>query len=148
MKILQDYYAYFNDRDWDRFLGLLSPDVVHEISQGQTQVGLEAFRSFMLHMDNCYRETVSQLCLMQNPEGTRAAAEFWLDGIYLQSDEGLPAARGQSYRLRVGAFFEILNGRICRVSNHYNLKDWIRQVSEPSAGPDEPGKQPRDSGPK
>ncbi|MBZ0222866.1 MAG: isopropylmalate/homocitrate/citramalate synthase, partial [Dokdonella sp.] len=27
-----------------------------------------------------------------------------------------------------GAFFEIHDGRITRVSNYYNLQDWLRQV--------------------
>jgi hypothetical protein len=27
-----------------------------------------------------------------------------------------------------GAFFEIDDGRIARVSNYYNLQDWIAQV--------------------
>ncbi|MGE0240292.1 MAG: isopropylmalate/homocitrate/citramalate synthase, partial [Parvibaculaceae bacterium] len=43
-------------------------------------------------------------------------------------DPGLPKAKGQGYKLRVGAFFEIRNGKITRVSTHYNLKDWTRQV--------------------
>ena len=46
---------------------------------------------------------------------------------------GLPSASGQAYRLRVGAFFEVADGRILRVSNHYNLADWIAQVEGSSA---------------
>ena len=44
------------------------------------------------------------------------------------ADEGLPPANGQRYVLPGGAFFDIANGRIARVSNYYNLPDWIRQV--------------------
>ena len=44
------------------------------------------------------------------------------------TDEGLPPAAGQTYHLRVGAFFDIGEGQITRISNHYNLADWIAQV--------------------
>ncbi len=41
---------------------------------------------------------------------------------------GLPEARGQTYELPVGAFFEIRDGKVARVTNYYNLNDWIAQV--------------------
>ena len=44
---------------------------------------------------------------------------------YLVADEGLPAAHGQSYVLPGGAFFELDERGITRVSNYYNLPDWI-----------------------
>ena len=43
--------------------------------------------------------------------------------------KGLPPARGQKYVLPGGAFFDIRGGKISRVSNYYNLQDWIDQVS-------------------
>ena len=70
---------------------------------------------------------------MATADGTRAAAEYVVHGEYLVADEGLPAARGQRYVLPGGAFFEIEfgeagAGRITRVTNYYNLQDWLRQV--------------------
>ncbi|HCN78333.1 MAG TPA: isopropylmalate/homocitrate/citramalate synthase, partial [Verrucomicrobiales bacterium] len=41
-------------------------------------------------------------------------------------------AMGQTPRLRVGAFFDIAGGRITRVTNYYNLEDWLRQVRAPA----------------
>lgn len=54
-------------------------------------------------------------------------------GEYLVAYEGLPAAHGQRYVPPGGAFFDIAAGddgepRIARVSNYYNLDDWLRQV--------------------
>jgi len=49
-------------------------------------------------------------------------------GEYLADDDGLPPARGQAYVLPAGAFFEIEEGKVARISNHYNLNDWIAQV--------------------
>lgn len=124
--MIEEYYSRFNAGDWEGMLALLADDVVHEVSQGQVQQGKDAFRAFLRHMNESYREHVSELCVMLN--GSRAAAEFWLDGEYLRTDPGLPEARGQRYRLRVGSFFEIASNRIARVSVHYNLKDWLAQV--------------------
>jgi len=40
----------------------------------------------------------------------------------------LPPANGQKYVLPGGAFFDIRGGKIARVTNYYNLQDWIAQV--------------------
>ncbi len=61
---------------------------------------------------------------------TRAgAAEFIVHGNYLKTDPGLPEAKGQTYILPAGAFFDIRDGKIARVTTFYNLNDWIAQVS-------------------
>ena len=54
-------------------------------------------------------------------------------GTYLATDDGLPAATGQTYRLPAGAFFTLRDGRIGRVTMYYNLTDWLRQVGAPAA---------------
>ena len=127
--LLRRYYAAFNAGDREAFLGLLTDDVAHAINQGGTEVGREAFRAFMERMDRCYRERIEDLVILVDESGTRAAAEFTVHGTYLESDEGLPPARGQTYILPAGAFFTLRDGRVARVSMSYNLADWIRQVS-------------------
>lgn len=126
--MIEEYYAHFNAGDWEGMLGLLDEQVIHEVSQGEVRLGKPAFRSFLQHMESCYRERVSDLCVLSN--GTRASAEFWLEGEYLRTDAGLPEATGQKYRLRVGSFFEFEENRILRISVHYNLRDWMAQVGE------------------
>lgn len=127
-KLIRDYYAAFNARDWDGMLALLADDVAHDISQGGRETGRDAFKAFLAHMDSSYRERVREPVVMVAAGGTRAAAEFELDGEYLATDGNFPPAKGQRYTLRVGAFFDVRNGKIARVSNHYNLKDWLAQV--------------------
>jgi steroid delta-isomerase-like uncharacterized protein len=122
------YYQTFNRGDRPAFLRLLHPDVVHDINQGGSESGIEAFRIFLDRMDRCYAEQVEDLVVMTSADGTRAAAEFFIRGTYLNTDEGLPPATGQTYHLRVGAFFEIKDGLVARVTNYYNLTDWLRQV--------------------
>jgi steroid delta-isomerase-like uncharacterized protein len=126
--IISQYYARFNAGDYEGMLDMLSDEVLHEPSQGEPRQGKQKFREFLAHMEACYKEQVIDPVIMSTPDGSRAAAEFMLSGTYLHTDDGLPAARGQQYRLRVGAFFELQDGKITRVSNHYNLQHWMRQV--------------------
>ena len=127
-KLIRDYDAACNAQDWNGMRALLTDDVAHDISQGGRETGRDAFKAFMAHMDTSYREKVRELVVMVAAGGTRAAAEFELDGEYLKTDGNFPQANGQRYTLRVGAFFDVKNGKIARVSNHYNLKDWLAQV--------------------
>ncbi|MBS7663745.1 nuclear transport factor 2 family protein [Pseudomonas lalucatii] len=128
-ELVQTYYAAFNAGDMPAFLALLDDQVVHDINQGERQVGKAAFAAFMDKMNRCYRERLSDIVVMQNADGSRAAAEFVVHGEYLADDEGLPPAQGQTYLLPAGAFFEIAGGKIKRISNYYNLNDWIAQVA-------------------
>jgi steroid delta-isomerase-like uncharacterized protein len=127
--LIFEYYRTFNAGDMEGFLSLLTEDVVHDINQGEREVGREAFAQFMAKMNRCYREQLSEISIMSSADGQRAAAEFVVLGEYLASDDGLPPAKGQRYRLPAGAFFEVKRGRIARISNYYNLNDWIAQVS-------------------
>ncbi|WP_276487150.1 nuclear transport factor 2 family protein [Ectopseudomonas mendocina] len=127
-ELVQAYYAAFNAGDMPAFLDLLTEDVVHDINQGERQVGKVTFAAFMDKMNRCYRERLTDIVIMQSAEGTRAAAEFVVHGEYLADDEGLPPANGQTYVLPAGAFFEIKDGKVARISNYYNLNDWVAQV--------------------
>jgi steroid delta-isomerase-like uncharacterized protein len=135
-RVVRAYYDAFNRGDRDAFLALLTEDVAHDVSQGGREVGRAAFARFMAHMDRCYCERITDLVVMTAPDGARAAAEFTVHGSYVATDAGVPAgtppAAGQSYVLPAGAFFALRDGRIARVSNHYNLTDWVRQVSAPA----------------
>lgn len=127
-ELVQAYYAAFNAGDMPAFLDLLAGDVVHDINQGERQVGKATFAAFMDKMNRCYRERLTDIVVMQNADGNRAAAEFVVHGEYLADDEGLPPANGQTYVLPAGAFFEIKDGKVARISNYYNLNDWVAQV--------------------
>ncbi len=130
IKIIVKYYQAFNSGDMNSFFGLLSDDVVHDVNQGKREIGKDAFRQFMACMNNNYKEQLVDIVIMATDDGSCAAAEFLVLGEYLNHDAGLPKAKGQKYRLPAGAFFEIENSKITRVTNYYNLEDWIAQVSE------------------
>lgn len=128
LALIQTYYTTFNSGDREAFLALLAEDVVHDINQGGVETGRAAFRTFLQRMDRCYREQVCDLVVFATEDGTRGAAEFYIEGEYLSTDEGLPPAAGQRYRLRVGAFFDLHDAQVRRVTNYYNLEEWLRQV--------------------
>ncbi|WP_036249400.1 ketosteroid isomerase-related protein [Methylobacter sp. BBA5.1] len=130
IKLIEQYYAAFNSADMDTFLSLLTDDVIHDINQGKREIGKEAFKQFMGGMNNNYKEQLVDMVIMATPDGSRAAAEFVVLGEYLKTDEGLPEAKGQKYRLPAGAFFEIRDNKVARITNYYNLQDWIAQVSK------------------
>ncbi len=122
------YYHAFNRGDWDAMAALLTDDVAHDVNQGAREVGRARFREFLAHMAQHYRESLRDIVVMATFDGSRVAAEFVVEGDYLASDTGLPPARGQHYDLPGGAFFEIRDGKIARVTTYYNLSDWRRQV--------------------
>lgn len=130
--LIRAYYAAFAASDRDAMLALLADDVAHDVNQGRREVGKAAFRTFLGHMDRCYRERLHDVVVMADASGARAAAEFIVAGGYLATDSGLPPARGQTYRLPAGAFFAVAGGRITRVTTYYNLQDWIAQVGAES----------------
>ncbi len=127
--LVAEYYASFNRGDRVAMLALLADDVAHDLNQGARETGKAAFAAFMARMDASYRERLEDIAVMASADGTRAAAEYVVHGLYRHTDAGLPEARGQAYVLPGGAFFDIRDGRIARVSNYYNLEDWIAQVS-------------------
>jgi steroid delta-isomerase-like uncharacterized protein len=129
-QVIEAYYRAFNSGDFAGMLHLLSSDVVHDINQSTREVGKEAFAEFLDRMNTSYHEQLSELVIMSDSIGKRFAAEFIVDGVYLKADPGFPEARGQRYRLPAGAFLEIHNGLITRVTTYYNLADWLLQVSD------------------
>lgn len=127
-EIISQYYSAFNQKDYEGMLALLADDVVHDINQGKRMSGKDSFRKFLQRMNELYDENLTEIKIMTDEEGQHAGAEFICNGIYKSTDEGLPSARGQSYRIPVGCFFEVQDGKIKRVSNHYNLNDWVEMV--------------------
>lgn len=125
---IQAYFDAFNAGDTEAMIACLSEEVAHHVNEGNVRVGKEAFRAFCAHMSRCYRENLTDMVIFANSDGTRAAAEFIVNGTYLETDGDLPAAHGQSYRLPAGSFFSLQDGKITRVVTYYNLSDWIAQV--------------------
>ncbi|WP_425089930.1 ketosteroid isomerase-related protein [Stappia sp.] len=126
--LIETYFAAFNAGDTDKMASLVTEDLAHDVNQGERRGGREAFRAFNAHMTRCYREELSQMVIFVAEGGARAAAEFIVSGTYLVTDEGLPEAKGQTYRLPAGSFFEIRDGQIARITTYYNLTDWSAQV--------------------
>jgi len=128
--LIRRYYDAFNRGDIEDMLACVADDVIHDVNQGERRTGRERFHAFCARMAHHYREKLTDIVILANPEGTRAAAEFNVHGTYLATETGLPDAKGQKYVLPAGAFFALRDGRIARITTYYNLTDWILQVSE------------------
>ncbi len=123
------YYAAFNAGDAAGMLAELTDDIEHRVNEGGIRRGKALFAEFCSHMGVSYREELRDMVIFASEDGSRGAAEFTVHGQYLQTDPGLPEAKGQTYVLPAGAFFDLRGGRIARVTTFYNLKDWVAQVS-------------------
>lgn len=128
--LIRSYYNAFNAGDAAGMLACVTDDIEHRVNEGGTRHGRAAFAEFCSHMGVSYREHLADLVIFASDDGSRGAAEFTVHGTYLRTDPGLPEARGQGYTLPAGAFFDLRDGRIARVSTFYNLSDWIRQVGK------------------
>ena len=126
---IAQFFEAFNAQDIPGMLACLTDDVEHHVNEGVIRRGKPAFEAFCAHMSQCYREELTEMVIFATPDGTRGTAEYIVNGTYLATDEGLPEARGQTYRLPAGSFFTLEGGRISRVTTYYNLADWLRQVS-------------------
>ena len=128
-KLIRDYYDAFNAGNTEKMLDFLTEDVIHDVNQGERREGKEKFRAFNARMTHHYKETLTEVTVLVSKDGTRAAAEFNVNGTYLNTDTDLPPAQGQKYLLPAGTFFAIRDGKIARVTTYYNLTDWITQVA-------------------
>lgn len=129
LDIVQQYYHHFNTQNWEGMLSLLSDDIRHEVNQGDPRIGLQLYCEFLQHMDECYEEQLTDMVFFTEPSGNRIATEFTVNGIYKKTDGDLVPAKGQRYVLPAGAFLEVANGKITRVTTYYNLPLWIQLVS-------------------
>ena len=122
--LVRSFLDALNAANHDAALAMLGEDVVHDTHDGR-KIGKDEFRWFLGMASRNFRETISDVAIMVDEGGGRAAAEFTARGVYLSTVEGLPAADGQSYALREGMFFEIDDGLITRVTacrDHAELK--------------------------
>lgn len=127
--LIARYYAAFNAGDAPGMLDCVTEDVEHRVNEGEIRRGKALFAEFCSHMGVSYREELRDITIFTADDPTRAAAEFTVHGSYLKTDPGLPEAKGQTYILPAGAFFDLSDGKIARITTFYNLNDWIAQIS-------------------
>ena len=127
-EVVKNYFKAFNDGNSAKMIEMLHPEVEHDINQGKTQVGIEAFKSFMKHMDECYKEQLMDMTIFSSDSSDKVSAEYFVHGEYLKTDGQLPIAKNQKYVIRAGSFFEIKDQKIKRVTTYYNLPQWIEMV--------------------
>lgn len=116
--------------DHEAALACLHDDVARDVEGGGREIGREKFRWFLGLSARQFREAVSDIAVMTDEGGVRAAAEFTLRGTYLEAPEGWPRASGQSYSLPAGMFFEIDDGLISRATFYRDVARWQAELAK------------------
>src|SRR5690554_4984429 len=84
------YFDAFNSGDSAAMVDCLSEDIAHHVNEGNVRSGKQAFAAFSDHMSRCYAENLTDMVIFTSADGSRAAAEYTVNGTYLQTDTGLP----------------------------------------------------------
>ncbi len=117
-ELITSYYKAFNALDWSSLLKLVSEDVVHDISPLRRECGRSALSAHLLHTQGLQREHVFDIVVMTDDSARHAAAEYMVLGFPLEDCNHPGECPPQTYRLSMGAFFEIEAGHICRISQY------------------------------
>jgi len=123
------FCAAYSRGDVEGMLDCVSDDLMHDVNQGPRESGKAAFRAYLQQHVRSYREEWRDVVVMSIDDGTRAAAEFSVHGVYQNAAPGLPAAQGQRYVLTAGVFFAINQGKIARITPYYNQYDRQAQIA-------------------
>jgi steroid delta-isomerase-like uncharacterized protein len=121
--------AALNDRTVEGVLALVGDDVAYDPPHGHRSVGRDSVETALIHRFRCFRETLSDLVVMVAGDGFRASVEYTARGTYDASDDGLPAASGQSYSVAGILVVEVDDGRITRITDHRNTSLWAAALS-------------------
>lgn len=128
--LIRRYFEALEAGDVDGVLACVTENMAHDINQGgERRIGKHRFHAYLARSAHHYKEAYAALTILMNEDGTRAAAEYNVTGTYLQTEDGLPPAHGQTYALPAATFFVIEAGLISRVTQYYNLTDWITQIT-------------------
>lgn len=130
-KLIRAYHTAFNIRDIDGLLALLDDNVSHQVIPGGRTMGKLAFQAFVEERERCRQERTDDLAVMVSDDGRRAASEYTAYGAYVETEDGLPPAKGAEFSVTGGTFFVVIDGRIARITTYDNLPDLLWQQEPP-----------------
>jgi len=100
-------FASFNAGDVEGIMACLGDDVAVDIPGAAREIGSDKARWRLANLSRFVRAEATDIAIMTAAGGFRAAAEFTLIGTYLATLPGFPEARGQSFRIGAGLFFDV-----------------------------------------
>ncbi len=129
--LIKTYYEALNKKDMRSLFSIIESNVIHDINQGNTEQGIEKFKTFMKQADASFDEKLDNIILTVSDDGKYAAAQ-WVDhGTYSKDYPGMDrSAKNQKFNVPGGHFFEIRNGKIYRVTTYYNAADFNNQIAK------------------
>ncbi len=128
-QVVQQYYEAFNKKDIDAILALCVENVQNDPNQGDPQVGKDKLKAFLETAWAHFDEQVSELVIMANADQSKIATEYLVKGTYYNSKPNLFPATNQYYEIYPTTVFTIKNGKITRMTRHYNTKQWLDIVN-------------------
>lgn len=123
--LIARYLDAVNAHDIEAMNACLDDDVIHDVNQGSREIGKEKFRWFMAMRMRHFDEQLSDIVIMTDASGTRAAAEFTVRGTYRATADGFPPANGQRYSYAAGLFFDVEDGEITRLTSCFNRAELL-----------------------
>ncbi len=127
--LITAYYQAIESQHLDKFMDLLSDKVVHDINEGETEIGKDKFKTFMMDQFSHGKIKIKDLIILTSSDGQYAMSRFICSGTYDKSIAGYPKAHGQKWEIPVVSYFKIENNKISQVAVYYNLKNWVNQLS-------------------
>ncbi|MDQ2089935.1 nuclear transport factor 2 family protein [Marimonas arenosa] len=110
--------------DAGAMLTCLAGDAALHVNQGSVRLGRDGFAELCARTNRCSGVARTDWVIFEAATGTRAAEDI-VNGTYLETDAGLPEARGQTYRLPAAALFALEDG----VAAYSSLADRMAPVS-------------------
>ena len=117
-----------NQRDFIAISGLLHEDAVLDALAGYRAVGAEPFRMAAMQYLRHFDESFSDMVVMHDAYGQRAAIDTTARGHYRETLDGFPDACDQPYSIPSVFVFEVETGLIIRLSHYRNLRLFEAQL--------------------
>lgn len=126
--LVLDWTEALNRRDADAAVAYLTEDcVLVNIGTGQRTVGREAIREDHLALFAMYSDMrIEKTTFLSTGDG-HYATEWIMTGVHTGDAPGLPAT-GKPFRISGAGVGEIRDGRIARVTEYWNMAEFLIQV--------------------
>jgi steroid delta-isomerase-like uncharacterized protein len=120
----------FNSGDHGAVIDLCQEDVIHDINGAQREIGTDKLKLHLATAKAHRADKLADVIVLSSPDGSHGALDCTLRGTYVASIDGLPKANGQRYALPAIFMFELDDGKISRFVTHFDMQEWLRQISE------------------
>ena len=133
-QVVRDFYAAYARRDIDEMMSHVSDGIVEDLSGVGLVTGAQQEREFLAGVIASFPDLVTELTGVLAC-GDVVAVEWRRAGTISGAPwTGLPAS-GKPFALRGGAFLEVSENKITRITGYYDTAEFARHIGAlPAAG--------------